>query len=252
AEPADGDYAPVDTSDLASPLEDVEASVDGPDAGTTAALAGDPSIPPPAPADPGGFQLPTVASGALTRPSREPAWWPAPAERAEAREVSGYFAYEGELPIPAVPPRPELDSSYRVGPAPRPAADAAEAEPVDVDMQPTAEAGEVAEFEAPSSDVDLEPDDATRQVEMPEAEVDGGEFEAEVAESGEAQALDEEAVELGEADAAFEIDEVDVDGTDAALDVAEVDIEETARADGELDELAAIDIDEPSDELEPV
>ncbi|MDH5491424.1 MAG: hypothetical protein OEY14_05675 [Myxococcales bacterium] len=78
-----------------------------------------PTIAPPAAERPSGFTLEAPAS-ALTRPSREPVWWPAPAEPPPRVAPSGYFAYSGSLPIPAEPPRPELDEAYRIGRAPRP------------------------------------------------------------------------------------------------------------------------------------
>lgn len=59
---------------------------------------------------------------ALTRPSYPPAWSPEPAPRRAAAQSSGYFDYQGGVPCPTRPPRPELDPTQRVQPAPRPGA----------------------------------------------------------------------------------------------------------------------------------
>ena len=233
AEPADDDFAPVDTGDFNGPGAQAPHAA-APDAGTVAALAGEASIPPPPPVDPGGFRL-AAAGAVLTRPSREPAWWPAPAERPEAREVSGYFAYEGELPIPSTPPHPDLDAGYRVGPAPRPQAGAESAEPVahaaseascaadddDFDASATddgyaaAEVETAAELESAdaTSEVELAADDPTSSMELPESDEDAEEFEE----------------------------------FDAAAPVADAEESEV-----EFEDFAAIDMEEASEDVEPV
>jgi len=233
AEPADDDFAPVDTGDFHGPGAQAPHAA-APDAGTVAALAGEASIPPPPPVDPGGFRL-AAAGAVLTRPSREPAWWPAPAERPEAREVSGYFAYEGELPIPSTPPHPDLDAGYRVGPAPRPQAGAESAEPVahaaseascaadddDFDASATDDGYAAAEVETAvelesadaTSEVELAADDPTSSMELPESAEDADEFEE----------------------------------FDAAAPVAEAEESEV-----DFEDFAAIDMEEAPEDVEPV
>jgi hypothetical protein len=58
--------------------------------------------------------------GILTRPSRRATWVPEYSSVPAPRPSSGMFVYKGALPIPGVPPRPELDPSMWVKPAPRP------------------------------------------------------------------------------------------------------------------------------------
>lgn len=73
--------------------------------------------------EPGKLPSPHSFNGvALTRPSLPAAWSPEPEPRPEAAQSSGYFDYQGGVPRPARPPRPELDESQRVRPAPRPGA----------------------------------------------------------------------------------------------------------------------------------
>ena len=56
----------------------------------------------------------------LLRESVPASWAPAAEPRPEAAQSSGFFDYQGGLPRPAQPPRPELDPSQRVAPAPAP------------------------------------------------------------------------------------------------------------------------------------
>lgn len=73
--------------------------------------------------EPGTLPSPHSFNGvALTRASLPATWSPEPALRPEAAQSSGYFDYEGGVPRPAHPPRPELDASQRVQAAPRPGA----------------------------------------------------------------------------------------------------------------------------------
>lgn len=60
--------------------------------------------------------------GVLTRPSLGPSWVPTVTPRPEAAQSSGLFEYEGKIPRPASPPRPELTDEQRVAPAPSPSA----------------------------------------------------------------------------------------------------------------------------------
>ena len=67
------------------------------------------------------FIPPPVPTGLLTRPARVAHWQPAPPRRPTPRPVTGMFRYQaGPLPRPARPPRPQLDPSLRVRPAPKP------------------------------------------------------------------------------------------------------------------------------------
>ena len=71
-------------------------------------------------------------------------WWPEAAQRPAPSESTGAFAYEGALPIPNIPPRPHMDPSQRVAPAPHPGgAEAAPAEePQAYEEAPVEYAGE--------------------------------------------------------------------------------------------------------------
>jgi hypothetical protein len=67
------------------------------------------------------FIPPSVPTGLLTRPARVAHWQPAPPRRPTPRPITGMFRYPaGPLPKPARPPRPQLDPSLRVRPAPKP------------------------------------------------------------------------------------------------------------------------------------
>lgn len=67
------------------------------------------------------FIPPPIPTGLLTRPARTMHWQPAPPRRPTPRPASGLFRYGlAGLPRPAHPPRPELDPSLHVAPAPRP------------------------------------------------------------------------------------------------------------------------------------
>ena len=76
-----------------------------------------------APREPGKLPSPHTFNGrALTRASHPAAWSPEPSQRPDPAQSSGLFDYQGGVPRPAQPPRPELDASQRVQPAPRPGA----------------------------------------------------------------------------------------------------------------------------------
>ncbi|GAB4111357.1 MAG: hypothetical protein OHK0013_47380 [Sandaracinaceae bacterium] len=66
--------------------------------------------------------LHTFTAGILTRPTMEPSWSPEPTPRPEAAQSSGFFDYQGGLPRPASPPRPEIADEQRVVAAPSPMA----------------------------------------------------------------------------------------------------------------------------------
>lgn len=75
----------------------------------------------PPPTKPGELPSPHANGSVLTRRHVAASWAPIPAERPERGASTGYFQYgQGVLPAPAAPPRPNLDDSLRVAPAPRP------------------------------------------------------------------------------------------------------------------------------------
>lgn len=75
----------------------------------------------PPPTAPGQLPTPHGNGTTLTRRWVEASWSPEPMERPEPSPSTGYFQYGiGVLPRPAAPPRPQLDASLRVMPAPRP------------------------------------------------------------------------------------------------------------------------------------
>lgn len=84
--------------------------------------------PPSLPDAPQGFELPPPPQG-LTRPVFASTWWPTADPRPEPRMSSGYFDHHGGLPIPEQPPRPDIDPTLRVTPAPRPSGQAADPQP---------------------------------------------------------------------------------------------------------------------------
>jgi len=132
--PADGGF--TDEATRVASVDEMDANVSAPEV----------APPPEMPAAPAGFQLAEATSGVLARPIQPPTWWPEPQPRPERPAASGYFEYGGELPVPAEPPRPEIDPSMRVSPAPRPIEEG-QAPQVDEPMQ-VAEAEPVYE-EAP-------------------------------------------------------------------------------------------------------
>jgi hypothetical protein len=67
------------------------------------------------------FIPPPIPTGLLMRPARTMHWQPSPPRRPTPRPASGMFRYGlGGLPRPERPPRPDLDPSLQVTPAPRP------------------------------------------------------------------------------------------------------------------------------------
>jgi len=119
-------FADAHTDDLEGPADDwgtgeVDVSdIDEVDVADVADVEVPPSAAPPAPpSQPPGFVL-EPADGALTRPSRGATWTPNLALAPDPRHPSGLFPYAGGLPIPELAPRPDLDPSYHIRPAPRP------------------------------------------------------------------------------------------------------------------------------------
>ncbi|MCB9595916.1 MAG: hypothetical protein H6719_24565 [Sandaracinaceae bacterium] len=76
-------------------------------------------LPPPTTPDP--LPSPHAVAEALTRPVLHASWSPEPLPRPEPSASSGHFQYAmgAGLPQPPEPPRPDLDPSMRVAPAPR-------------------------------------------------------------------------------------------------------------------------------------
>ncbi|AKF03289.1 hypothetical protein [Sandaracinus amylolyticus] len=119
--------------------------------------------------EPGKLPSPHSFEGrALTRPSLEPVWTPTPAERPDAAQSSGYFDYQGGVPRPAHPPRPEIDASQRVVPAPRPGAPWARAQAT-VAAAAAAVAMSVGE-PAEAAFEEEEEEEVSAQVELPDGE----------------------------------------------------------------------------------
>lgn len=83
--------------------------------------------PPTAPPAPTGFTVARLADVGLSRPVHAATWWPEPSPRPDPDPSSGAFKYSGALPIPNQPPRPDLDPSQRVAPAPHPVQEGAPA-----------------------------------------------------------------------------------------------------------------------------
>jgi hypothetical protein len=73
------------------------------------------------PVEPGELPRPNQVEEVLTRAALSAGWSPEARPREGARESSGHFLYEGPLPIPGAPPRPEGVTG--VGPAPRSSGD---------------------------------------------------------------------------------------------------------------------------------
>lgn len=91
------------------------------DTGPRPVSAGSRGAPPPtAPRPPGGFAVELGLTGALGRPVMPAAWTPEPPPREPSTEPTGQFEYGAAVPIPARPPRPEMDPARRVEAAPMP------------------------------------------------------------------------------------------------------------------------------------
>ncbi|UJR84304.1 hypothetical protein [Sandaracinus amylolyticus] len=116
--------------------------------------------------EPGKLPSPHSFEGrALTRPSLDAVWTPTPAERPDAAQSSGYFDYQGGVPRPAHPPRPELDASLRVIPAPRPGAPWPRAQ-----AAVAAAAAAVAMSVGEPADSGFEEEEVSAQVELPDGD----------------------------------------------------------------------------------
>jgi len=76
----------------------------------------------PPPAAPEALPSPHAVAEVLTRPVLHASWSPEPAPRPEPSPSSGLFQYAvgAGLPRPGEPPRPQIDPSLRVAPAPQP------------------------------------------------------------------------------------------------------------------------------------
>jgi hypothetical protein len=124
---------------------------------------------PTTPRQPGTLPSPHTFNGhPLTRPSVGTTWSPESIERPLPAQSSGLFDYQGGVPSPKSPPRPDIDPSARVRPAPRPGAPwprrgteaQAEAEPafeeVGVEDGALTTEGETAQHEAPPGEPEHE------------------------------------------------------------------------------------------------
>ncbi len=113
-------FADVQTEDIEGPADWGTSEIDV--SQVDEVVEGDvpPSAAPPAPpAAPAGFSIETT-DRALTRASRGATWEPNLALAPEPRAPSGLFPYASGLPVPEHAPRPDLDPSYHIQPAPRP------------------------------------------------------------------------------------------------------------------------------------
>lgn len=128
-EPADGDPSGYDEPAIEASGDDWD--IEPEDVGTSDVELGEmedisdlpAAAPPPTPPQqPDGFQIAPFGSNGqmLSRPSRGASWYPEVVPPPDPRPSSGLFAFAGGLPVPPAPPRPDLDPSLRIQPAPRP------------------------------------------------------------------------------------------------------------------------------------
>jgi hypothetical protein len=116
--------APTPTYRSVAPLAPAEPIVGGgKNAGMTAGARGLP--PPAAPSSPSGFSVELGLKGNLGRPVMPAAWTPEPPPREPSTAPTGNFEYGASVPLPARPPRPEMDAARRVAPAPAATTEAA-------------------------------------------------------------------------------------------------------------------------------
>ena len=156
-------FTEVGTSDIEEPDDDAWIATNEVDLADVDSVP--PSAPPPnAVSRPPGFKVAIhVADGVLSRPSRHASWTPRLEPGAAPRPNSGLFAFSGGLPVPSHAPRPDIDPSMRVKPAPRPVserppANASGAAPGGDDY------AEISEYEEAA----YEPDDTRVDVESPD------------------------------------------------------------------------------------
>jgi nicotinate-nucleotide--dimethylbenzimidazole phosphoribosyltransferase len=130
---ADGDPAPEGAAAAAEAEEgDTLADAEARAMDDSASMA-DTSVERPAdraapapPEAPAPFEVARMGTNgsALTRPSLALSWEPQAVPEPEAGPEGEGFRYQvGELPVPPAPVRPDMDPSYRVGPAPHPGAE---------------------------------------------------------------------------------------------------------------------------------
>ncbi|MEM9192149.1 MAG: hypothetical protein AAGF12_23455 [Myxococcota bacterium] len=137
-----------------------------------------PASAPPPPAQPAGFAIqPPVDGQILVRPSVQASWHPAPLPVPESRPDAGYFSFQGGLPLPAEPPRPEIDPSMRVqrAPQPQPEADVAPAaneQPAYGEPGYEEPAYEEAGYNAPEAETAPAPEEVS-DTEVPADELEG-------------------------------------------------------------------------------
>lgn len=156
-----------------------------------------------------------IPKGMLQRPAIAMHWKPAPPKSPQASASSGLFQYNGAgLPVPEEPPRPDLDPSLWVQPAPSPqsAASAPPPPPPPGEESSEVEALESTELEAfdeETGPADLEmqlaPEGTDELSDAPEGEGDAT-AEAEQAYAEEGEATSEQGAEA-EAEAEYAPDE---------------------------------------------
>lgn len=196
-EEGDGDFDVVDAGGEGVALADGDAMLEGatPEMESLEIDAADEDE---APAP----RVSMIPKGMLQRPAIAMHWKPAPAQSPQASPASGLFQYNGSgLPVPAEPPRPELDPSLWVQPAGRPAPEGQAVSEAPAAEYAASEGGADAEFEvdaaaAEGSDIELAEDYASDEAstdEGYEASDDGAQLEtsADATESGEYQASED-------------------------------------------------------------
>lgn len=108
-----GDMPEAEAEEAAAPIAHAAPALTAPEESNIYEL--------PPPSAPGQLPSPHANGATLTRRMLQATWSPEPAPRPDPSPSSGYFQYAaGGLPQPPTPPRPELDPSLHVSPAPRP------------------------------------------------------------------------------------------------------------------------------------
>lgn len=218
---ADDDWADADVDALVADGDSGPAAEVG-----VSALADIPDRVPQPPGPPPGFSLAAV-EGVLTRSSRQPSWWPAVEARPEPAGSSDLFAYGGAVPVPAGPPRPDLDPSYRVAPAPRPSSEAPAEAPAyeEAPVEAEASAEEAPAYEEAASAHEEAEEDVHEEAVHEEA---AGEAEAYGDETAAVEAPPDAEDYAGVEEAALAFDEIAVE--DVAVE-DEIAVEDEAAVD---------------------
>ncbi|MAQ13567.1 MAG: hypothetical protein CMN30_02050 [Sandaracinus sp.] len=194
-------------------------------AGPVDSLGPPPGDPPVAPAPslppaPVGFQIPPF-QGQLMRPVHPPTWQPEAQDAELSAEPTGFFAYAAnDLPVPGSAPRPDMDPSLRVQPAPRPGDEASPNDGAAPPQIPLPDDAEVAPAVEPESFA---------------IEEDAGVFED----------VDDEAsfADMGEGESDETTGEVDLGAADVELAAADVELT-AAPAEGDESDFADVSFDD--------